>query len=325
MPEPTAAQGWVRRRAGVSVARALGAPTRADIYRHLQARGEGLTVREVAAAFELHPNVARTHLETLADAGLVVVGRRKHPGGGRPAKLYLARDDVAVPGPAVGQADTRLLVHLLARLTEGPQGLDHAYELAQAEGRRIATSAPRTRGLLPSVETALRALRPHVAGLQVVRSASDWVDVSGSQGAFVLLAEERPELGAALERGLLAGATAAAGSPVTVAAAGTLPDGRATWRLRPAARASVRDRLGSAPVVTVDARGAQRERGVVQAMRAATSLQPGDVFEVLAEGPGSPAAFARWIDRAGHQLLGVERAGQPDGRPAIRLLIRKGG
>ena len=46
--------------------------------------------------------------------------------------------------------------------------------------------------------------------------------------------------------------------------------------------------------------------------------------KVLAEGPGSPAAFARWADRAGHVLLGVERAADAAGRPAIRLLIRKG-
>jgi TusA-related sulfurtransferase len=59
-------------------------------------------------------------------------------------------------------------------------------------------------------------------------------------------------------------------------------------------------------------------------MRAVTSLHVGDILEVLAEGPGSPAAFARWADRAGHELLGVERATDATGRPAIRLLIRKG-
>src|SRR5687767_2042926 len=83
------------RPAGVSVARALGSPTRAGIYQHLQQAGEGLTVRDIAAAFDLHPNVARTHHELLADAGLVVVGRRKHPGGGRPAKVYVATEDAA--------------------------------------------------------------------------------------------------------------------------------------------------------------------------------------------------------------------------------------
>ena len=54
-----------------------------------------------------------------------------------------------------------------------------------------------------------------------------------------------------------------------------------------------------------------------------TDLHAGDVLEVLAEGPGSPASFARWADRAGHSLLAVERAQDASGRPAIRLLIEK--
>jgi TusA-related sulfurtransferase len=74
----------------------------------------------------------------------------------------------------------------------------------------------------------------------------------------------------------------------------------------------------------VDARGLARETGVVRAMRVVTGLAPGEVLEVLAAGPGAPAAFARWADRAGHVLLGVERATDAAGRPGIRLLIRKG-
>jgi hypothetical protein len=46
---------------------------------------------------------------------------------------------------------------------------------------------------------------------------------------------------------------------------------------------------------------------------------------VLAAGPGAPAAFARWADRAGHQLISVERVVDEDEQPAIRLLLRKGG
>ena len=91
-PSSTAlAERPTARRRAVSVSRALGSPTRAGIYTHLQEAEEALTVRDVAETFDLHPNVARTHLETLADAGLVGVGLRKHPGGGRPAKLYEAR------------------------------------------------------------------------------------------------------------------------------------------------------------------------------------------------------------------------------------------
>jgi predicted ArsR family transcriptional regulator len=107
-------------RPGVSVSQALGSSTRADIYEHLRSDGPG-TVRDVAAVFDLHPNVARTHLELLADAGLVSVGRRKHPGGGRPAKVYTARDEPVAPAPpAPAQVDPAvpLLIRLLVALAE---------------------------------------------------------------------------------------------------------------------------------------------------------------------------------------------------------------
>jgi TusA-related sulfurtransferase len=155
----------------------------------------------------------------------------------------------------------------------------------------------------------------------VVRSGEGWVDVSGAAKVFTDVDGLRPDLADALARGLLAGAIAASGASVTVAAAGTLPGGEPVWRVRPS---GATQSPGPSPARSVDARGLHREAGVVRALRAVTALRPGDVLEVLAEGPGSPAAFARWADRAGHQLLGVERVVDPGGRAAIRLLIRKG-
>ncbi len=339
-------------RAGVTVARALGSPTRAEIYGHLREAGEERTVRDIASRFELHPNVARTHLELLADAGLVHVGRRKHAGGGRPAKVYTAvdlgdsdqppRPDRPLVRPT---ADPALLVRLLATLLDGP-GVDgsgrvvvapsaratlagRAHEAGAAEGRRLvlaradAPGAGRAPARLPDAAGgAVLALRPFAPDVRVVRSAEDWVDIAGLHDLFVLLVGVRPELAEALERGLLSGALAAAGTPVALGDAGTLPDGSHVWRARPLVMPSAR--TVAEPAARIDARGLPRETGVVHAMRAVTRLRGGDVLEVLAEGPGSPAAFARWVDRAGHELLGVERWADETGRPAIRLLIRKG-
>lgn len=328
----------VRRRAGVSVARALGSSTRAGIFEHLQQAAAALTVREIAEAFDLHPNVARTHLEMLADAGLVVVGRRKHPGGGRPAKLYLARDEQELPvqdldAPALhgaGQAPA-LLVRLLATLLDepnrgsGPAQLARAHETAAAEGRRLVAGIGErdtAEGVEDGGHVAVRALRPFAPEARVLKAGQDWVDLSGVRGMFRLLAAARPELADVLERGLLSGTFAAAGVPVTFADGGPAPGGGLIWRAR--AVQAVPSRASIQPAVRMDARGLQREAGVVEAMRAVTALRPGEILEVLAEGPGSPAAFARWADRAGHELLGVERAVDETGRPGIRLLIRKG-
>lgn len=323
---------WVQRPAGTSVARALGSTTRAAIFEHIEKEAAGGTVRDVAEAFDLHPNVARTHLETLADAGLVVVGRRKHPGGGRPAKVYRVRHDAAVDTgvPVVaGLPGTSIVIRMLADLVATDSRMDAvlatAHETAAAAGRRVVGALNLTRTeteIGAAAELAVRALRSQALDARVVRTGRDWADVSGLRGGFGVVRGTHPELADALERGLLAGAVAAAGAPCTLSEAGALSDGGRVWRARPAARAG---RTVARPAARVDARGKQRETGVVLAMRTVTSLAPGEVVEVLTEGPGSPAAFARWADRAGHELMGVERATDAAGRPGIRLLIRKGG
>ncbi len=320
----------------VPLARALGSTTRAQIYEHLKASDHDLTVKDVAESFDLHPNVARTHLSVLADAGLLVVGRRKHPGGGRPARIYRARDEVeaevgqldAAGQPAGGAAAAlvvRLLVNLLdRRAVEGPLA-PMASRAAIEEGRRLVASLPDSappRSVGAAAGIAVRALRAYAPDARVRRGGTDWAEISGTRAMVALVERVDPALGEVLERGLVLGACTATGITVTIAEAEADPSGEHAWRL--AASTGTTTRAAIVPTTTVDARGLQRETGVVEAMRAITRLRAGDVVEVLAEGPGSPAAFARWADRAGHQLLAVERVADAGGRHAIRLLVRKG-
>ena len=140
------AERWVRRPAGITTKRALRSTTRAGIYEHLRRSGEGQTVRDIAHAFSLHPNVARTHLETLADAGLVVVSSRKHPGGGRPAKVYLARpeagdDEIRLHAPTGGSASTAV-IRMLGEVIANGQGaqngtLETLRQVATKQGVRL--------------------------------------------------------------------------------------------------------------------------------------------------------------------------------------------
>ena len=327
--------GWRRRDSRVSVDRALASTTRLDIYEQLRDDGAPHTVRDVASRFQLHPNVARTHLETLADAGLVAVGVRKRPGGGRPAKLYRALDEDA-DQPAVQTGDhagAGLQIRLLAELADPDPAVAandrppdvRAHEVGTAEGRRLVRphepGEPAT--LAEAAEVVVRALRPHLPASRVVKAGDTRVDLTGTGPAFASLSATRPALAEAMQRGLLEGAFAAAGHTVTVSEAGLLPEGDQVWRARAAGEPG--GGRGPRPAHRVDARGMPREHGVVRAMREVVRLRAGEVLEVIAEGPGSPAAFARWADRAGHELLGVERVVDRSGRPAIRLLIRKGG
>ncbi len=60
-----------------AVTNAFGDPTRRDIYLYARETPAGATAAEVAERFELHPNVARHHLEKLTGGGylMVEVGR----------------------------------------------------------------------------------------------------------------------------------------------------------------------------------------------------------------------------------------------------------
>ncbi|MGI9017608.1 MAG: helix-turn-helix domain-containing protein [Euzebya sp.] len=320
----------------VSISRALGSSTRAGIYDHLRHVDSALTVRDVADTFDLHPNVARTHLGLLADAGLLTVSQRKHPGGGRPARVYRARPELDVEHAAMdgaaqpaGGAAAALVVRLLVTLLDRPGNpplVSRAHDGARDEGRHLVNALPpepagsRTT-LGQAVNRATHALRVYAPDVKVSRAGSDWAEIVGLSPAVALVERVDPALAEALERGLLAGACEAAGvmADLIETSSGTR-HGR-VWRLKATGGRAPRSSIVAA--ATLDARGKSRDSGVVEAMRAITDLRAGDVLEVLAEGPGSPAAFARWADRAGHALVAVERAQDASGRPAIRLLIEK--
>lgn len=77
---------------------AFGDPTRREIYLFAREARTGVTATGVAEHFELHPNVARHHLEKLTSGGhlTVEITGRSGEGGtrpaGRPSKHYRASD-----------------------------------------------------------------------------------------------------------------------------------------------------------------------------------------------------------------------------------------
>jgi DNA-binding transcriptional ArsR family regulator len=80
-----------------AVTNAFGDPTRREIYLFARDAGAaGVTAGAVAEQFDLHPNVARHHLEKLTGGGYLVVeiARAAVDGparaAGRPSKRYLA-------------------------------------------------------------------------------------------------------------------------------------------------------------------------------------------------------------------------------------------
>jgi predicted ArsR family transcriptional regulator len=98
-----------------AITSAFGDPTRRAIYLFAHERPGGVTAAETATHFDLHPNVARHHLDKLSSGGYleVTVERGPNAGAGRPSKRYRAtQEQVSIEVP-VRHDD--LLVTLLGR------------------------------------------------------------------------------------------------------------------------------------------------------------------------------------------------------------------
>ena len=67
-------------------AKVLSLPTRSEILTLLLRSGPK-TVKEIADEFNIHPNVARAHLDLMVEAGFLATETRRRTKG-RPAKVY---------------------------------------------------------------------------------------------------------------------------------------------------------------------------------------------------------------------------------------------
>ena len=127
-----------------AITSAFGDPTRREIYLLARDATDGVTATEVALAFELHPNVARHHLDKLTAGGyLRVEVARPGSGAGRPSKRYTAttmgdhldlpvrHDDVLVT--LLGRA-LDLLPREQAEAMAEEVGIEYGHLMAQSLG-----------------------------------------------------------------------------------------------------------------------------------------------------------------------------------------------
>jgi predicted ArsR family transcriptional regulator len=150
-----------------AISAAFGDPTRREIYLFAHSCADGVTASETADHFDLHPNVARHHLDKLASGGYVEVGTAStpRPGAGRPSKRYRVVGTGSGSAPAL-KFETPLrrddvLVTLLGRaLAMLPR--EHAERMAEevgAEyGRVMASSLGDTANVERSFRDALHAV-----------------------------------------------------------------------------------------------------------------------------------------------------------------------
>jgi len=130
--------------------RALGEPTRRQVYLTVQQAGRPLSRVEVAERLDLARRLAAFHLDKLAAEGLLDVhyarppDRAAGPGAGRPAKWYRPSDlqiDVTIP-PRRSDLAAQIMAQALDQL--GPHGAPREALLAHARayGQTLATAEP---------------------------------------------------------------------------------------------------------------------------------------------------------------------------------------
>ena len=125
-----------------AVTNAFGDPTRREIYLLARDAGDaGVTAGAVAEHFDLHPNVARHHLEKLTGGGYLTVAGKPPDGparaAGRPSKRYLAGPLDATLALPLKHDD--LLGGLLVRALDA-LGTEQAERLADDVGFEYGTT-----------------------------------------------------------------------------------------------------------------------------------------------------------------------------------------
>jgi predicted ArsR family transcriptional regulator len=152
-----------------AITSAFGDPTRRAIYLFAHEQPDGITAAETAVKFDLHPNVARHHLDKLSSGGYleVSVDRGANAGAGRPSKRYKATQEQVTLDLPVRHDD--LLVTLLGRAIAmlPPEraeemaeqvGIEYGIAMARSVGGAVGGDGPRSfRAALHAVAGALTA------------------------------------------------------------------------------------------------------------------------------------------------------------------------
>jgi predicted ArsR family transcriptional regulator len=122
----------------ISMLDAVADPARARLVRRLASQGPA-SLDELAAAADVHPNTARSHLRAMESEGFVESMPQAAGERGRPRTIYRLRDGWAVPDDGF-----RALAELLAATLEGTQPDPRALRRLGARwGRRsLAGRAP---------------------------------------------------------------------------------------------------------------------------------------------------------------------------------------
>ena len=174
---------------------------------------------EVAGAFEVHPNVARYHLDHLVDAGYLQVKRAPTgSGAGRPAHLYeITERQIHIDLPAQSFEFLALMLTQVLHRVAGVDTAELAYQVGLAHGERLATSLE----LAPDADlaAAVEAAADTMEGLGFrtsTRLEGNECGYETTHCPFGKVALENPRIVCALDRGVVTGLVSALRGSVEV-------------------------------------------------------------------------------------------------------------
>jgi predicted ArsR family transcriptional regulator len=187
----------------------LGDPTRRSIYLTVRESVEPMTAAHIATAFNIHANVARHHLDRLADEGYLEVTRKRPdgqngPGAGRPAKCYTSTDkEIELQFPA---RRYDLLADLLIRVVQRLEP-ERASEIAAQVGHEYGVELAGTLELPDAgFDSALAAVQQAMVnvGFAVNTNTNDR-QLLMSHCPFGRTAFDHPAVVCSLDRGIVNG------------------------------------------------------------------------------------------------------------------------
>jgi len=197
------------------VHRALAGPSRVRLLVLLREHGRPVTVTDVTAQVDLHPNTVRLHLEQLARAGLVTRGFGKPQGPGRPPVVYTA---AAQEPDARGDGYENLADILAGRLAGRLGGASAQSQAGSAAAGREWGSTWAHDAVAGSPPAPGQALERVVGLLDDLgfapRKAEDGRTIELHRCPFLQVARRYPEVVCAVHLGLLQGALAELRAPV---------------------------------------------------------------------------------------------------------------
>ncbi|HEX6342601.1 helix-turn-helix transcriptional regulator [Umezawaea sp.] len=185
---------------------------RREVLDLLRGSAGSLSVAEVADRLDAHPNTVRFHLDALVRAGRVERVRLPPSGPGRPPLVFRARPGMDPAGPR----NYRALAAVLAEgLAAGPDPAANAVAAGRAWGARLLEP----RDAVVPTEAGVRTL---VGLLDDLGFEPEWPSSGSAERVglrhcpFLEVARARAEVVCSLHLGLMRGAVASLGAPVTV-------------------------------------------------------------------------------------------------------------